>query len=129
MIYSTKIEIKIIMSGKNNFHTSARKQFHRRRLHRTVSHELRRAALGGARRWASIFITLPGERYDCYEKRYVCICYIYIVYLIVPRDRKDKYMYRNARFCSSGSLTYTARQNRLLWSFYMPQYENYLTRL
>ena len=93
------------------------KQLHCRRFYQTVSHELRGAAPGGARRWANIFITFPRERY-------VCIYYIYIVYLIVPKECNDKYMYTNTTCCSSRSLT--ARQKRLLWSFYMSQYIKYL---
>ena len=104
------------------FHISARKQFHCRRFHWTVNHELRVAAPGGARRRTYIFITLPRERH-------VCITYIYIVSLIVPRECNDKYMYSNAKCCRSRNLTYTARQKRLLWCFYMPQCKKYLTNL
>ena len=38
-------------------------------------------------------------------------------------------MYSKAKYCSFQSLTYTIRQKRLLWSFYMPEYKKYLTKL
>ena len=100
----------------------ARKQLHCRRFGRTVSHGLRGDALGGARRRSDFFITLPRERY-------VCIYYIYVVCFAFPRECNDKYIHTNTTCWSSRSLTYTTRQKRLLWSFYMPQYVKYLPNL
>ena len=122
-----EIEGKISLRGKSSFkikilHILARKQLHCRRFGRSVSHELRGDDLGGARRRSDFFITLHTERY-------VCIYYIYIVCFTFPRECNDKYMYANTTCCSSRSLTSTARQKRLLWSFYMPQYVKYLPNL
>ena len=91
------------------YHISLRKQLHCRSFHRTVSHELRSAALGGARRRANIFITCSLGSVTC-----VFIICSYIVNLIVPRECNDKYMYSNTRCCSSPSLTYTASRGYIV---------------
>ena len=110
--HSTRKILNVWVKVQIHLHILARKQLHCRRFGRTVSHELRGDALDGARRRSDFFITLPRERY-------VYIYYIYIVCFSFPRECNDKYMYTNTTSCSSRSLTYTARQKRLLWSFYI----------
>ena len=47
----------------------------------------------------------PGDRreniFRLSTERYICFNYVYIAYLIVPREFNECYMYSNARCCSS----------------------------